>query len=257
MTGSRRKRKSSRFVLGKRTTPTGAARNITRACRVSGVSRLPLTTKPECKLDSIGMWEAAVKQLWQSPDFQKQPFFFAIEGLYACTRPRVERQSMSEGHFNLRADREYELRVLHWHPDADSLPSLIRGTTMTAAVESPQLRPITSPRLAIDSPYDVKAYRVRTGASTKEEFASFVVKIEGADGKPMADQPEIFLPVRIRPSYFRIGSLTVVLAGLLWLQQLVPLLSKGPVDKLVAWVTLLVSAIAAFVVVFGIKKPLS
>lgn len=216
-----------------------------------------LTMTPECKLDSIGMWEATVKQLWQSPDFQKQPFFFAVEGLYASARSRVERQSMSKGHFNLHADREYELRVLHWHPEADSRPTLNRGTTMAVVVESPQLRPVTSPRLPVDSPYDVKAYEVRTGASTKEEFASFVVKIEGLDGKPVTDQPEIFLPVRIKPSYFKVGFLTVVLAGLLWLQQLVPLLSKGPLDRVVAWVTFLVSAIAAFVVVFGIKKPLS
>jgi hypothetical protein len=216
-----------------------------------------LTTTPMLNLDSVGIWETVVKQLWQSPDFQKQAFFFAIDGLYASDRRSVELQSMSEGHFTLRADKEYELRVLHWHPEADLRPALTRGTNMTVNVESPQLRPVTSPRLPVDSPYDVKAYRVRSGASTKEEFGSFVVKIEGEDGKPVSDQPEIFLPVRVRPSYVKIVALTVLLAALLWLQQLVPLLSKGPVDKLMAGVTFLIATIAAFVVVFGIKKPLS
>jgi hypothetical protein len=216
-----------------------------------------LTTVPKRELDSIAVWETVVKQLWQSPDFQKQLCFFAFEGLYTMGHRPVERVSMSQGHFILRADKEYELRVLHWHPEADSHPPINRGSAMSVSVESPQLRPITTSRLPIDSPYDVKAYRVRTGTSTKEEFASFVVKIEGDDGKQTMDQPELFLPLRIQPSYLKVGVLTLVLAGLLWLQQLVPLLSKGPVDHVVAWVTLLISIAAAFVVVFGIKKPLS
>ena len=42
-----------------------------------------LTTVPERSLDSVGMWEAVVRQLWQSPDFDKQPLFYAVDGLYA------------------------------------------------------------------------------------------------------------------------------------------------------------------------------
>lgn len=203
------------------------------------------------------MWETVVKQLWKSPDFEKQPFFFAIDGLYASKQRQPERQPISHGHFTLRADNEYELRVLHWHPDADARPSLTRGTNMSVSVESPQLRSITSPRLPVDSTYDMKVYRVRTSASTKAEFASFVIKIEGEDGKSLSDEPELLLPVRIRPSYLKISVLTILLAALLWLQQLIPLFSKGPVDWLVALATFVVSVIAAFVVVFGIKKPLS
>lgn len=216
-----------------------------------------LTTTPEGNLDSVGMWEAVVKQLWQSPDFAKQPFFFAVDGLYMNTDGSSERQLMSEGRFTLRADKEYELRLLHWHPEADSRPSLDRGTKMVVGIESPQLRSITSPQLPIDSPYDVKAYRVRTGSATKEEFSSFVIRVDGEDGKPANDQPELFLPVQIRPSYLKVLAVTTSLAILLWLQQLVPLILKGPVDRLTALATFLLSALAAFVVVFGLKKPLS
>jgi hypothetical protein len=216
-----------------------------------------LTTMPERSLDSIGIWEAVVRQLWQSPDFEKLTFFYAFESLYAGPVSSPARQMMSNGQFELRADKEYELRLLHWHPEADSRAAVSSGTKMIVTVQSPQIRSITSPRLPIDSPYDVKAYRVRTGASTKEEFSSFVVKIEGDDGKPVNDQPEIFLPVRIQPSYLRVVFLITFLAILLSLQQLVPLLIKDEFDWATALATFTLAFLAASVAVFGLKKPLS
>lgn len=216
-----------------------------------------LTTVPERSLDSVGIWEAVVKQLWQSPDFDKQPLFYAVGGLYEGPVGSPTRQGMSNGEFTLRADKEYELRLLHWHPEADSRPPLSRGSKMVVSVESPQLRSITSPQLPLDSPYDVKAYKVRTGQSTKEEFSSFVVRIVDEDGEPVGDQPELFLPARIQPSYVRVVVVVTALAALLWLQQLVPLLIKGTQDWATAAATLALAILAAFVVVFGLKKPLA
>lgn len=216
-----------------------------------------LTTVPERTLDSVGMWEAVVTQLWQSPDFRQQPVFYSVKGLHVGPIGSTTRETMSGGEFTLRTDKEYELRVLHWHPEADSRPPLTQGSKMLVTVESPQLRSITSPQLPLDSPYDVKTYKVRTGQSTKEEFSSFVVRIVDKDGKPVENQPELFLPARIQPSYVKVGFVVLALAALLWLQQLVPLLIKGTQDWATALSTLGLAILAAFVVVFGLKKPLA
>ena len=84
-----------------------------------------------------------------------------------------------------------------------------------------------------------------------------MIRVDDEDGKPANDRPELFLPVQIRPSYLKVSAVTTGLTILLWLQQLVPLLLKGRVDWLTALATFLLSALAALVVVFGLKKPLS
>jgi hypothetical protein len=221
-------------------------------CFETGVS-----IEPEKELDTRGMWEAVIRQLWRRPDFRGQHFFFALDGLYARKPDGLTEQTLNEGEYRLEADQEYELQILHWHPEGDSHTLAARSGMIVVKAESPQIHAITSPTLPVDSPYDLKAFRIRTALGTKTEYASLVVRMESSDAKPLDDQPELYIPIQVQPSLAKVFFITIGLAAALWLQQLVPVLIK----QTALWAIVVASAglalLASVIVIFGLKKPLS
>lgn len=208
--------------------------------------------------DSTEAWQQVIRQLWKRTDFNQELFFFTVVGLY----PRVASEPSEpvrpeSGEFILKSEKDYELRMFHFHPDGDSHTMAKNAGMLKVEVAKPHLESVTTPTLPVDSPYDLKAFHFRSARPNKVEFTSIVVRVENrTDGKPSESQPELYLPAKVKPSWFKSGLSMVLLAVLLFAQQYIAASAKGAVD-LSSLLALLALAIGtALLVVFGLRKPL-
>jgi hypothetical protein len=124
-------------------------------------------------------------------------------------------------------------------------------------VSSPALVSITAPTLPIDSPYDLKSFHFQASDSTKLQFAALVVRIDSrTDGKPIETHPELYLPAKVKPATLRLFASALAIGVLLWLQQWLAATAKGPIGAQNTAILLVLALATAFIVVFGLKKPL-
>jgi hypothetical protein len=133
-------------------------------------------------------WQNVVKLLKKSQDFAQEPFFFAVEGIYA----RGDDQNPCEainGEFELRSERDYLIRLFHFHPEADRIRMSGEVGVIKVAVSQPQIEAVTSPTLPIASPYDLKTFHFRAAPSSAGRFGSIVVSCEEVSGEPNISQP--------------------------------------------------------------------
>src|SRR5258706_6470543 len=95
-------------------------------------------------------WQRIIRVLGQSLDFSCEPFFFAVEGLYA--RGSTAACEVENGEYVLRSETDYCVKLFHYHPDGDKHVMTVGVGTIKVDVSSPQLESITSPTLPIESP---------------------------------------------------------------------------------------------------------
>ena len=144
-------------------------------------------------------------------------------GHVAATEPSKENIALSQ-------TKIIHCVYFHLHPRRDNVAMPTSVGLMRVKFGEPQLTGITASALPVDSPYDLKYFRFRTGSSpgsssVQSSLASKVAK----RGKQLESQPEIYLPVRCVPLVWKSVTIMLVLAVLLWAQQFVPLASKGGV----------------------------
>lgn len=206
---------------------------------------------------SVEAWEALVRQLCTHADFAAEPLFFVVEGMYERSRNGPVRQRTIQGEYRFKSDKDYSLCVFHLHPRRDNVAMPTSVGLMRVKFGEPQLTAITASALPVDSPYDLKYFRFRTGSVTREQFSSVVISVEGREsGKQLESQPEIYLPVRCVPLVWKSVTIMLVLAVLLWAQQFVPLASKGGVTFLTSVAMFILATLISGFLVFGLKKPL-
>ncbi len=206
---------------------------------------------------SVEAWEALIRQLCTHADFATEPLFFVIEGVYQRSRSGPLRQQTIQGEYRFKSDKDYSLCVFHLHPRRDNIIMPKSVGLMRVKFGEPQLSGITESALPVDSPYDLKYFRFRSGSVTREQFSSIVIGVEAHEtGKQIESQPEIYLPVRCVPVVWKSVTLMLVLAILLWAQQFVPLASKGGVTLLTSVVMFVLAVLISGFLVFGLKKPL-
>lgn len=207
------------------------------------------------RVNSTEAWQHIITVLSQKRDFSTESFFFTVTGIY----PRGSEELLvpESGEFNFRADRNYEARIFHFHPLGDMRTMPTNSALIKVEVSSPQLVSITAPNLPIDSPYDLKSFHFQASDSTKVQFAALVIRIDGrTDGKPIETQPELYLPAKVKPASFRLFASALVIGILLWLQQWLSATAKGPIGVQSTTILLALALATAFIVVFGLKKPL-
>ena len=217
-------------------------------------------TKAVAKSDDMTAWQTTIKRLAGSPDYASEDFFFRVMGLF---RSR-ERNALSplKGEYHLKSSTEYEWRILHFHPDSDAHKRAQVTTIVEVSSASEDIKAVTSPILAIDSSYDLKSFHFRTSAVTTNAYGAFTFKFTATpEGSSPADaahpgQPELFLPLRIAPSWFRALFSVAVLTGLLFWQQYISATSKGGIPRHTSVGLLLLALGTATLAVFGLKKPL-
>jgi hypothetical protein len=200
-------------------------------------------------------WQNIIKELAQRKDFSTESFFFTVTGIYP--RESEELLSPESGEFNFHANRNYEARIFHFHPPGDMRTMPTNSALIKVEVSSPQLESITAPTLPIDSPYDLKSFHFQASDSARLQFAALVIRIDNrADGKPVETQPELYLPAKVKPATFRLLASALAIGVLLWLQQWMAAAEKGPISVKDIVILLILALATAFIVVFGLKKPL-
>lgn len=230
-----------------------------KGLEVRGFSCFSITAKPSLPESSpeVETWEALIRQLATRSDFKEELLFFVIEGVYERSKSEDKRQDPIKGEYRFKSDKDYSLRVFHLHPKRDNVAMPKSIGMMNVRFGAPQLSAITASALPVDSPYDLKHFRFRSGAVTREEFSSIVVGIEAREtGRQIESQPDIYLPVRCVPAIWKPVIKMFVLALLLWAQQFVPLASKGEVAPFTSVVMVILAILISGFLVFGLKKPL-
>jgi len=226
---------------------------------VRGLSCFSTTAKPSLadSSPSVETWEALIRQLATRSDFAEEPLFFVIEGVYERSKNEDKRQEPVKGEYRFKSDKDYSLRIFHLHPRRANVAMPKSIGMMKVRFGEPQLSGITASALPVDSPYDLKYFRFRSGSVTREEFSSIVIGVEAREtGKQIESQPEMYLPVRCVPVMWKSVIKMFVLALLLWAQQFVPLASKGGVALSTSVVMVLLAILISGFLVFGLKKPL-
>jgi hypothetical protein len=205
------------------------------------------------RLGTLDSWQEVIRGLWTRKDFAQEPFFFAVDGLYV--RGKSDRLVPKQGEFVLDSERNYSFRVFHFHPDGDKHAMPQSAGLLKIEVATPHLETVTTPTLPVDSPYDLKTFHLRTGRAVKEESAWIVARIEHKGGGAVESQPELFLPLKVEPARFKAIGFVILVAALIFAQQLLSATAKGPINLGTTIALVILALGTAVLVVFGIKKP--
>ncbi len=127
-------------------------------------------------------WEKIVEQLASRPDFTAESCFYMVDGLRSVDTEEVH--VMQNGTYNLKPSCEYELCIYHYLPTSST-----HTTYLHLLVGKPSVEFLTSPTQAIDSRYDMKRIRFRTGCPVWPE--NVVCSLHKADS-PMLTPPSVF-----------------------------------------------------------------
>ena len=220
--------------------------------------------------DSVETWQKVVDQLHSRRGFREIWTFFRADGF----APPVE---IVGGIAALHPDTTYTLRIQHYHPeDREIRPAIIEVRTTNTSLS------FLDARQLVDSPYDEKSVRFRTGrpldsesgiiyvelssfeasASSKPALAgsssspsaptvgeaASVPEFPGAAGEWLFDIPFVLTPNKFR-TWVQIAALTILLAA--------PHALRSSVNG--GWLVLIAlgsSLVAAYVAIFNLKKSL-
>ena len=214
-----------------------------------------------CKRSTdMTVWQTIMSNLGQSSDFASEDFFFRVMGLY---RRGVKNAIKPwDGEYKLNSSSEYEWRVFHFHPQSDDHKLKSSSTVIEVASASEDIKPVTTPTLAINSSYDLKSFHFRTNPMTVTTYSAFTVKFEDTgqvegDATALSKFPELYLPVKIVTSWIRSIASVVFLTVLLFGQQYISASSKGDVHLETAAALLTLAFLTALLVVYGLKKAFS
>ena len=184
-------------------------------------------------------WEEIVKQLARCPDFQDEPYFYTVTWLgQAANRARTV--TAREGRYELVPDKEFDIEIYHFHP-REAPP----GSVISLTATSSWLTFETNPELSVDSRYDLKRVRFKTGTPTTDQVALLSVQ-RGVDAKSL--QLEFDLPVTVRGSLARTFVNGFFLGVFLMFPQLTAIYLNGSLsesNRIVAYVLTAVSGWAA------------
>lgn len=241
--------------------------------RVRSYSQLAPTRANILTINSdVRTWEHTVAQLATRSGFEDVPTFIRIQDL----SPAVD---LRNGSASLKAGTRYELRVQHYHPGEQEL----QGGKLRLEASNSWVS-FTDPTKVIDSPYDEKLIRFRTGnpseaeggiiaffqtgrsaevmpaKGTSSEIDDGSVAGPGEAGSDLPQNPEndekwlVDLPYEVQPN----RRLMLIQAALLGISLAAPHLVRAFTDdKLGLTITALVtSCVAAWIAVFNLRKSI-
>ena len=110
----------------------------------------------------LGDWEKIVCQLLHHEDFKTENCFYMVEGLYEAEEEK--KINMKFGSYHLKPSQEYEVRIYHF------LPKIAPKTvSLRLSVSRPSITFTTNCVQTIDSEYDMKRIRFKTGRPVLSE----------------------------------------------------------------------------------------
>jgi hypothetical protein len=190
------------------------------------------------------MWEQVIGQLAGRSDFASSRLFYTVAGL---TDTGSDLNVVArDATFDLRPDRDYELRLYHFHPSEDAAGSLrldATGVPISFAM---------TPDVPLDSRHDLKRIRFRTSSppTTERGVLTLWRRVE-----PSAEWTwDVDLPVRVRRTLARRVALSLVIGAFLAVTPITTAYADDP--KTIAVVGVGASLLAAFTAAFGLRTSL-
>lgn len=114
----------------------------------------------------VGDWQQIVAQLAPLASFAPEPTFYVVLGV--CEAARESWVEPKDGVYPLCPNRDYELQLHHFHPGSDFGPA--HGNVELSLVVHGEGANLTSnPTVLLDSPYDLKRWRFKTGEPMRTE----------------------------------------------------------------------------------------
>lgn len=210
----------------------------------------PVTVVKSLKLTE---WESIVAQIAERVDFVDENCFYTIEGLYSVG---TETTICSEdGYYELNPGKEYEARIYHFHPE-----KVPEGTRLSLGTSSQWLTFTTNPELILDSRYDLKRVRLKTGRPSETENAILRILRANDVSRNEPGNWEFDVLLRIKGSFRRTLAYAIGLAVLIATPQIIAVFSNPDLPTESRIVISIASAImglgAGILVAFGLKKPI-
>jgi len=202
----------------------------------------------------LGAWQEVIDTLAKMPDYASETVFYAIEAMERIApffgsrtrKPVVPK----DGEFQLKADGEYEIRVLHFSPhDRQPAPATL---ALSFEFSKPHVEAIAGATVQpIDAPYDLKAVLFRTSRDvTGNRMGSLITSVIDTASNQPASPPQVVVPLRIKSPLSRDLSYGGLIAGLLLWQKF-----TAPTDLMQTSVLVGLAAATAWAVMKGVRRP--
>ena len=215
-----------------------------------------LTNRPTTfvQADDLRQWEEVVTQLADRKDFSDEETFITVLGL--LSKRDVQAMSATLRHLpwpkELTADDHRDLTIYHYHPSR--APS-----TLAVSVDiGPQLGLESNRVSTLDSRYDIRRFRIRSGDPPLGTQASWVrLTVEA----PKAGGPLDFeMKIRVKGNWLtRLGIATMIALGISG-AQMVPLATRVDLSAAEQWATgvgvFAVSLVAGIAAAWGIRRSI-
>lgn len=147
----------------------------------------------------------------------------------------------------LRPNRDYDLRVYHYHPtqgDPDS--------TLSAAVTGTSVSSTMTPELVLDSPYDMKRFRFHTGSPVSGDRGAFTLRQKRSDDQEW--EWDFDLPFHLGRSQIRRLGLAALIAIVLAAPTITTAWSGNA--RIVTLAAALSGVAGGIIAAFGIQRSL-
>lgn len=206
----------------------------------------PATISRSQKLDD---WEKIVAELAKRADFKEETSFYTMLGI--TETPSKAAIAVNQGKYDLRPGREYEVDLYHFYPKDSVLTDCLTLTTT-----SQWLTFTRNPTLQLDSRYDLKHTRFKTGKPTSgEDIWLSVTRNTKEAGMP---QVEFDLIGHVGGNRWQTLAYGLVLGCLLAGPQIITTLTNPnlPPDKTVSICIAcgLIGLLTGVLAAFGLKK---
>lgn len=220
--------------------------------------RLPRVLTSLVKSNSVADWQLICKALFKHADFSNEPFFYRVDSLQDVDRHLPI--PVTDGIYKFAADTLIELRLLHYAPSLDTNKTSIADTSwLLSEARGDVLSFVTSPRLAIDSSYDMKAIRMRAAPVTRDVDSMLTItrKLPTVGGVASDAMWDFDLPLHVTRDVGKMLWQGGVLGLLVACQGLVVIASNPQItDKVWPGIFALIAGLATgYVAIFNLRKP--
>jgi hypothetical protein len=199
----------------------------------------------------VTSWEQIVQQIAVREDFKDERFLYMVESVF--NEDLRVRTKARRNLFRLGPNREYEVRLYHFHPDEANQSE----ATLGLATSHPSISFTTNPEMILDSRYDLKRVRFHTGAPNTRERG--IISARRQRQTPDWDW-EMDLPFQIRGVFWRKVGTGALIGLFLAVPMVVATIRDGDLsttDKQVVCLVALISGLLAGIAAsFGLRRSL-
>lgn len=198
------------------------------------------------------VWQKIVSNLGARQDFQQCPFFYRVRAVLE-EGDRSE-MALQAGKYVLKPDRTYQADIVHYTPSGTSGQIRRPSGWLHVDIGGGGVGALTTQRLPIDSPYDVKRVYFRATGQIARQYGlvSFSRETVESNGGQATKDYDFEVVLEIGGAWKR--QLTV--GGLIALFLALPKLadSFAPAPWVSAGLVLLSAVVTAGLLVFGLRK---